>query len=61
MTSQRGKQTIGINISPNISRCRGNQAIQFDQLIECNMRKKFSGKIIHNVMVTRGRRYFNGC
>ena len=34
MTSQPGKQAVAINISPNISRSKGNQAIKFGQLIE---------------------------
>ena len=34
MTSQPVKQTIAINISPNISRSKGNQAMKFGQLIE---------------------------
>ena len=29
---------------PNISRCKGNQAIKFGQLIEYNMTKKFLEK-----------------
>ena len=36
MVSQPGKQTIVINILPNISRSKSNQTMQFDQLIECN-------------------------
>ena len=34
MTSQRGKQTIVVRVSPNISRSKGNQTIKFGQLIE---------------------------
>ena len=41
MTSQFGKQTIVIHILLNISRSKGNQTIEFGQLIECNM-KHFS-------------------
>ena len=37
MTSQPGKQTIAINILPNISRSKGNQTIKFRQLIEYSM------------------------
>ena len=44
MTSQPGKQTIGIHILLNISRNKGNQTIECDQLIECNMRNFFLGK-----------------
>ena len=38
MTSQPGKQTIAIHISPNISRSKGKQTMKFDQLIERKMR-----------------------
>ena len=34
MTSSLGKQTIAINVLPNTSRTKGNQAITFGQLIE---------------------------
>ena len=44
MTSQPGKQTTAIHILPNNSRCKGNQAIKFGQLIECNMRNIFLEK-----------------
>ena len=37
MTSQPGKQTIAIHIYPNISRSKGNQTMEFGELIECNM------------------------
>ena len=37
MTSQPGKQTIAMYISPNISRSKSNQAIKFSQLTEYNM------------------------
>ena len=37
MTSQTGKQIIAINILPNISKGKGNQAMKFDQLTEYNM------------------------
>ena len=43
MTSQHGWQTIAIYILPNISRRKGNQTIEFGQLIEYNM-KIFVGK-----------------
>ena len=29
---------------PNISRSKGNQAMKFGQLIECNLRNNFVGK-----------------
>ena len=41
ITSQPGKQTIAIQILPNISRSKGNQARKFDQLIKYNMRNVF--------------------
>ena len=44
MTSQRGKETIAIDILPNISRSKANQEIKFGQLIECNMRNIFLEK-----------------
>ena len=34
MTSQPGKQTISIQILPNISRNKGNQTMKSGQLIE---------------------------
>ena len=36
MTSQPGSQTIAIHILPDISQSKGNQAMNFGQLIECN-------------------------
>ena len=44
MTSQPGKQTIAIQILPNISRNKDNQAMKFGQLIEYNMRNNFLEK-----------------
>ena len=44
MTSQPGQQTILIHISPNISRSKGNQTMNFGQLIECNTRNIFYEK-----------------
>ena len=38
MTSQHGKQTIAIHIFPNTSRNKSNQAMNFGQSIEYNMR-----------------------
>ena len=37
MTSQPGEQTITINILPNILRNKGNQKMEFGQLIEYNV------------------------
>ena len=44
MTSQPGKQTIAISISPNILVSKGNQIIKFGQVIEYIMRKNFLEK-----------------
>ena len=44
MTSQPGKQTIGIHILLNISRSKGIQTMKFGQLIEYNMRNIFLEK-----------------
>ena len=38
MTSQPGLQTIAIDILPNISQSKGNQAMKFGQLIEYKKR-----------------------
>ena len=38
---QAGKKTIAIHILPDISRCKGNQAMKFGQLVEYNMRNIF--------------------
>ena len=43
-TSQTGKQIITIHILPNISISKGNQAMKFDQITECNMINTFIGK-----------------
>ena len=44
MTSQPGKQTIAINVLPNISESKGNQTMRFGQLTEYNMRNIFLEK-----------------
>ena len=44
MKSQPGQQIIAINILPNISRSKDNQAMKFGQLIEYNMRNIFVEK-----------------
>ena len=44
MTSQSGKQTIAMNVLPNISRNKGNRTMRFGQLIEYNMRNIFLEK-----------------
>ena len=44
MTSQPGSQTIAISIFTSISRSKGNQAMEFGQLIEYNLRNIFPQK-----------------
>ena len=44
MKPQPGKETIAIQILPNISRSKRNQTIKFGQLIEYNMRNIFFEK-----------------
>ena len=41
MTSQPGKQTISIRISPNISRSKDNQTMKFGQLVDYNRKNIF--------------------
>ena len=53
MTPQPGKQTIVINILPNIATNRGNQTMKFVQLIVYNMRKIFLKKSYTNVVEKR--------
>ena len=45
MTSQPGLKTIGIHILPNISQSKGNQTMEFGQLIEYNMINIFLQKL----------------
>ena len=45
MTSQPRLETIAIHILPNLSQNKGNQAIKFGQLVECNKRIFFFQKI----------------
>ena len=44
MMPQTGKQIITIHILPNISRSKGNQAMEFYQLIEYNITNIFLEK-----------------
>ena len=44
MKPQSGKQTIAIQILPNISRSKSNQTVKFGQLIDYNMRNIFLEK-----------------
>ena len=48
MTSQTRKQTIAIHIMPNISKRKGNQAMEYGQLIEYNVRNIFLQKPFRN-------------
>ena len=50
MTSQPGKQTIAINILPNISKSKGNQKMKFSHLIERNMKTFFSKNDTQNIV-----------
>ena len=44
MTSDTGKQIITIQVLPNISKSKSNQAMKFGQLIKYNMRNIFLEK-----------------
>ena len=44
VTSQPGYETITMHILPNVSRNKGNQAIEFGELIEYDMRNIFVEK-----------------
>ena len=44
MTQQPVKETVPIYILPNISRSKGNQAMEFGQLLEHNIRYIFLEK-----------------
>ena len=50
MTSQPWKQTIAIHILPDISRSKGNQAMEFGQLVAYNMRNIFPEKSYTNMV-----------
>ena len=45
MTSQPGRQTITVQILPNISKNKDNHAMKFGQLIEYNVRNIFHQKL----------------
>ena len=45
MISQPGLQTIAIQITPNISRSKGNQAMKFGQVIKYTKRNIFLQKV----------------
>ena len=44
MVTQPSLQTVTIDILPNISRSKGNQAMKHGQLIKCNKRNIFFQK-----------------
>ena len=44
MISETGKQTVTIYILLNISKSKGNQTMEIDQLTEYNIRNIFLGK-----------------
>ena len=50
MTFQPGKQTIAINILPNISAGKDNQTMKFGQLIEYNITNTFLEKLHINIV-----------
>ena len=45
MTSQPGLQTVAIHILPNISQSKGNQTMEYSQLIEYNKINYFLQKL----------------
>ena len=49
MTSQPGLQIIAIHLLSNISQSKGNQTMEFGQLIEYNKRNILSSKIMHKI------------
>ena len=48
MTSQPGRQTITIQILPNISKNKDNQTMKFGQFIEYNVRNIFHQNCVRN-------------
>ena len=50
MTPQSWKQTLAINILPNISRSKANKTMKFGQLIEDNMKNIFLENIAQNMV-----------
>ena len=55
MTSQTGKQTIGIHILPSISRTKGNQRMKLRHLIEQIIRNIFREKYTQNVIEKKSK------
>ena len=48
MTSPPGQKAIALHILPNVSRCKGNQAMKLRQLIDYNMRNILVEKLFTN-------------
>ena len=60
MTSQPGKQTFVIHILSNISKSKGNQTMEFGQLIEYNKRNIFLEKSYTKCGGKTSTRLFSG-
>ena len=48
MASQLGKQTLAINILPNISKSKGNKIMKFGLFIKYNKKNSFLQKLCTN-------------
>ena len=48
MASQLGKQTLAINILPNISKSKGNKIMKFGLFIKYNKKNSFLQKLYTN-------------
>ena len=48
MASQLGKQTLAINILPNISKSKGNKTMKFGLFIKYNKKNSFLQKLCTN-------------
>ena len=55
MTSQTGKQTIGIHILPSISRTKGNQRMKLRHLIDQIIKNIFLEKYTQNMMEKKSK------
>ena len=51
--SQAGQKVTATHMLPNISRSKGNQTMNFGQLIEYNMRNTFFEKTMHISVVEK--------
>ena len=49
MKSQPGKQTVTMQILPNLSQSKDKRTMKFGQLIECNNRSIFHQKSLRNL------------